>query len=260
MTVDQAKMQLLAWCQSQLGTRESGNNWNKYAEDPNMTKLLGWKAQNQPWCNIFCNAAFITVFGLTLGAAMIYQPVGSGSALCRASAQFFKDHNAFVKSPEPGDIIFFYSGGDINHQGIVTRVTGGTVSTVEGNSSDAVSARSYRIGDSNIAGYGRPNWSLVSNSPVNHAPAKPENSTIIQTAKESNRVSIMVPVLRMGDTGPAVCSMQSMLLANKLSLGSYGADGDFGSLTAAALRAFQSNNGLTVDGVCGKKTWEALYR
>lgn len=260
MTVDQAKMQLLAWCQSQLGTRESGNNWNKYAEDPNMTKLLGWKAQNQPWCNIFCNAGFITVFGLQLGAAMIYQPVGSGSALCRASAQFFRDHGAFVRSPEPGDIIFFYSGGDINHQGIVTRVTGGTVSTVEGNSSDAVSARNYRIGDSNIAGYGRPNWSLAANSPVSHPTVKPDTASSAQKADESNRVSVMVPVLRMGNIGPAVYAMQSMLLANKLSLGSYGADGDFGSLTAAALRAFQSNNGLTIDGICGKKTWEALFR
>ncbi len=36
-------------------------------------------------------------------------------------------------------------------------------------------------------------------------------------------------------------------------------DGGFGSQTDAALRAFQSAAGTTVDGVCGPKTWELLY-
>ena len=257
MTADQAKLQLLAWVQSQVGVRESGNNWNKYAEDPNMTKLLGWKAQNQPWCNIFCNAAFITVFGLETGAAMIYQPIGGGSAACRTSKQFFKDHGAFVSSPEPGDIVFFYSGGDINHQGIVTRVAGGTVSTVEGNSSDAVSARNYRVGDPSIAGYGRPNWALATSS----APVKP-SSTVQpagQAAGEQN-VTVKVPVLRMGSKGSAVAAMQGVIAMKKLSLGVYGVDGDFGMSTASALKIFQSRNGLAADGVCGQKTWEALLR
>ncbi len=256
MTVDQAKMKLLAWVQSQLGTRESGNNWNKYAEDPDMTKLLGWYAQNQPWCNIFCNAAFISVFGLEIGSAMIYQTIGSGSALCRASAQFFKDHGAFTNSPEPGDIVFFYSGGDINHQGIVMRVSGGTVSTIEGNSSDAVSSRNYRSGDPSIAGYGRPNWSLAGNSTViTSSPTKPASKSSAE-----QYVTIKVPVLRIGAKSSAVASMQSMLKINKLSLGPSGVDGDFGPSTASALKTFQSRNGLTSDGICGQKTWEALYK
>ena len=257
MTVDQAKMKLLAWVQSQLGTRESGNNWNKYAEDPNMTKLLGWYAQNQPWCNIFCNAAFISVFGLEIGSAMIYQTIGSGSALCRASAQFFKDHGAFTNSPEPGDIVFFYSGGDINHQGIVMRVSGGTVSTIEGNSSDAVSSRNYRSGDSSIAGYGRPKWSLAESASVYASITKPQANVKPQSEQY---VTIKVPVLKLGAKGNAVASLQGMLIANKILVGSPGADGDFGPLTASALKTFQSRNGLTADGICGQKTWEALYK
>ena len=31
-------------------------------------------------------------------------------------------------------------------------------------------------------------------------------------------------------------------------------DGDFGTITYGALLAFQADNGLTVDGVCGAKT------
>jgi peptidoglycan hydrolase-like protein with peptidoglycan-binding domain len=36
------------------------------------------------------------------------------------------------------------------------------------------------------------------------------------------------------------------------------ADGWFGNGTDAAVRAFQRDNGLTVDGVCGRLTWSAL--
>ena len=35
-------------------------------------------------------------------------------------------------------------------------------------------------------------------------------------------------------------------------------DGDFGPLTAAAVRAFQTSHGLTVDGIVGDQTWTAL--
>lgn len=36
------------------------------------------------------------------------------------------------------------------------------VTTIEGNTSDMVARRTYRRGDSSIAGYGRPNWVVVS--------------------------------------------------------------------------------------------------
>jgi len=41
-------------------------------------------------------------------------------------------------------------------------------------------------------------------------------------------------------------------------LGSYGVDGDFGSATEAAVKSFQSDHGLTVDGIVGKNTWAEL--
>ena len=36
------------------------------------------------------------------------------------------------------------------------------------------------------------------------------------------------------------------------------ADADFGPLTKEAVRDFQGPAGLTVDGICGPKTWAAL--
>lgn len=275
MTIEQAKRKLLIWFNAQIGVEEGENNWNVYADDPNMTKLLGWNAQNQPWCNIFVNAGFISVFGLSTGAAMIYQKVGSGSALCRTSQQFFIDNGAFFKTPEVCDVIFFYSGGAVNHQGIVVKVDGGTVETIEGNSSDRVARRSYHIGDNKISGYGRPNWSLVVRDGgivpstygqtlnIPSTEIKGEN-VVVSSVKEqstvSSTVSISLPVIRKNMTGAAVAMMQGALKYHKYPLGTYGVDGDYGAITERALKLFQSGNGLSADGVCGQKTWEALLK
>ena len=66
------------------------------------------------------------------------------------------------------------------------------------------------------------------------------------------------PTLRKGDSGTYVTLMQTMLIQRGYSCGASGADGKFGNGTLAALRVFQRDNGLTVDGVCGPKTWAAL--
>ena len=41
-------------------------------------------------------------------------------------------------------------------------------------------------------------------------------------------------------------------------LGSWGVDGDFGKDTEAAVRKFQRDHGLTVDGIVGSQTQDAL--
>lgn len=64
-------------------------------------------------------------------------------------------------------------------------------------------------------------------------------------------------VLRLGSTGEAVRSLQTALR----SLGYYSgeADGDFGESTQAAVRLFQTYNGISADGIAGARTFEALY-
>lgn len=62
--------------------------------------------------------------------------------------------------------------------------------------------------------------------------------------------------LRKGDSGLTVKWLQELLLAAGHDLGK--ADGVFGSKTKAAVEDFQRANGLTVDGIAGKKTIAAL--
>ena len=65
-------------------------------------------------------------------------------------------------------------------------------------------------------------------------------------------------ILRKGSTGPEVKSLQKKLLQIGYYLGSYGADGDYGDATVTAVRKFQKDNSLAVDGEAGPNTLAAV--
>ena len=52
---------------------------------------------------------------------------------------------------------------------------------------------------------------------------------------------------------------QPKLIDLRYSCGSCGADSIFGRGTYNAICAFQKDNGLSVDGIVGPKTWEKLF-
>ena len=66
------------------------------------------------------------------------------------------------------------------------------------------------------------------------------------------------PTLRRGSSGEYVTLLQTKLIQRGYDLAPYGADGKFGPKTEAAVKAFQRDNGLTADGICGRNTWAAL--
>ena len=257
MTRSQAIYKLISWAISQIGYHETGDNITTYADNPDLIKLLGWHPQKQPWCDFWTDVAFIVCFGLDAASRMTYQPIGRGSAACRYSAQFFKDHNAFFRTPEAGDVIFFYDkSGQINHQGLVEKVSGGIVYTIEGNKSDQVGRGAYAIGASNVAGFGRPDWSAV----VTEQEDDPGEIVVVDPDPQTPDTPANLPTIRKGDKGEAVRVMQVILIAKGYSCGPDGADGDYGNNTYKALTNFQAARGLDPDGICGPKTHAELWR
>ena len=82
--------------------------------------------------------------------AMTFQPKKGAGAGCTYSMSYYKKAGHFFKDPQPGDQIFFTNDGGASsyHTGVVPN--GG-----------AVRNKSYNLRYSQIAGYGRPDWSLV---------------------------------------------------------------------------------------------------
>ena len=257
MTITEAKAKLIAWCNAQVGYTEGANNYNKYA--PKWAQAGGWNAQNQPWCDIFVDCGFIECFGIDLASRLTYQPKGGFSALCSASADFYRRNGAYYSSPEVGDQIFFNVSGGINHTGIVVKVTNATVEAVEGNSSDAVRKNVYALGSAYINGYGRPNWGVfVGGDPQENEPPEEDEDQQTEPEPKPAKPTVDLPTVKQGDTGELVRAAQFLLNGRKCSVGIWGADGDFGPATLAAVKAFQRRNDLEVDGIIGPETWAAL--
>ena len=136
------------------------NNFTKYARD------LYPALQGQPWCDMFVDWCFVKALG-EIGTRKL---LGGFSAYTPTSAKHFKDKGLWKQSPQPGDQIFFKNTARIYHTGIVERVASDRVYTIEGNTSSTaevvangggVWAKSYPLSHQAIAGYGRPDWSLV---------------------------------------------------------------------------------------------------
>lgn len=258
LTAEAAKNKLCLWAESQLGYHEGDGNNNKYADTPGLAEMYGWNPQNQPWCDVFVDAGFIECFGVENACKMTYQRMGEGSALCRQSAQYYMDNGAFVQTPEIGDQVFFNVNGAINHTGIVVRVDGGSVHTVEGNSSDMVAERVYSVSDFKIAGYGRPDWSVVEGKDID----VPTNDHVADAGKkedEPRSYALRLPYLSRGSFGELVAAVQTLLILEGYPCGPDGADGDFGQNTENAVRKFQEQLGLTADGIVGPETGAALF-
>jgi murein L,D-transpeptidase YcbB/YkuD len=64
------------------------------------------------------------------------------------------------------------------------------------------------------------------------------------------------PVLKRGDSGPDVVTLQQKLAAAGFNPGT--ADGNFGAATQTAVMNFQRSKNLPADGVVGPSTWAAL--
>lgn len=152
---------------SEVGYKEkkSGDTRYLYTKDENAgsanyTKYGYEMHQLQPsnmdypaaWCMAFQSWAFVELCGLDEAKRRLCGDIDDYTV---TAAGRFIDAERWFQTPEIGDLVFFGVPG-INHVGMVYEIRNGMIYTVEGNSSDRVSIRSYRLGNTNIAGYGRP--------------------------------------------------------------------------------------------------------
>lgn len=260
MTAEQAIQKVLDLARSEIGYHEKASssqlddksansgagNWTKYARDLDSTGIFYNGGKNgYAWCDVFVDWLFYKCFGVNTAMQMLCQPQKSAGAGCLYSAQYYKSAGRWVSDPQPGDQIFFtYAAGEVSHTGIVESVGSGQVVTIEGNTSDQVARRTYALGNGNIYGYGRPKWELASGS----------------SSGGSSGGSSSARILKIGCKGDDVKELQENLIKLGYSVGTWGADGDFGNSTNMAVRKFQQDHKLLMDGEAGPDTLNAIQK
>ncbi len=230
-------------------------NWTKYARDLSAAGYYNGNKNGYAWCDVFVDWCFFKAFGAE--GQRIQCQTGDLGAGCVYSAQYYRQQGRFDGKPKLGDQVFFYSGGAINHTGIVVGVADGSITVVEGNSSDMVQKLTYNRNDSRIAGYGHPKFDDTAAS---------NDSVPDPSAPSLQMATVQLPLLKRGDTGTAVMNAQALLIyhgyncGGQIIAGREEPDGEFGPATENAVKDIQRPGGLDADGVIGAETWAALLK
>ena len=170
---------LLSVASAEVGYLEKKNGSSLYSKtanagSANYTKYGYEMHKLQPsnmdypaaWCDAFVDWCFVQAFGVDIARVLLH----GFDDYTILSAQYFKNNKQWYTSPKVGDQIFFKNSSGICHTGLVYKVDSAYVYTIEGNTSSAsgvvanggaVAKKKYSLGYSRIAGYGRPNYSLV---------------------------------------------------------------------------------------------------
>lgn len=236
-------------------TANSGNkNFTKYGRDLFNAGFFNGNKNGADWCAQFPTWCVWKLTGKNKKKTEYILCVGGDlSAGCGFALKYYKAAGRFDKTPKVGDQIFFkYNLNDTSytadHTGIVVRVTDSLIETIEGNSGNEVKRKVYQLNDKTIIGYGHPRYD-----------AEPKKAI----AKEAKTVNIELPVLRRGNSGNAVKTLQRLLrqleYVNSDGKTYITVDGSFGSNTEAAVKRYQRNRGAkNPDGIVGAWTWNKL--
>lgn len=230
-----------------IAAKEIGNT--EYPPGTNNVKYNTWyyghevrdgypnKSSTYPWC-----VAFVEWVLRNTG---LLKRTASSTDLYES----FKAKNAIVKTPQPGDIVFFYfskkkrPGVIAEHVGIVESVSAdGSIVSIEGNTSVSGSQDNggmvcRKKHKSQIVGYGRPSYSDAA-------------VTIPVNSKH--------PTLKVGSKGPEVLYLHSLLKGKGYGVNT--SDSEFRQLTKQCVMHVQASNALEIDGICGPLTWAVLEK
>lgn len=182
--------------------------------------------------------------------------------MTQAEYQEWLNKNPGAATPQPdaakGYIVTTRDGVNIrataNGSSILTRVKKGTVLPYYTENIKAGSYTWYLIRLSNgTEGYIRSDMVSKSNNNGGTLPT----ATPAPTGSPATKPSATYTTLRLGSTGDAVTRLVQELINQGYYTGSV--TNVYTSAVRAAVRAFQSAKGLTVDGIAGKQTQHALF-
>lgn len=177
MTIDQAIDALIATAEAEIGYHEKASGDLKYLYDKtansgsaNYTKYNYEMHKIQPsnmdypgaWCDCFCDWCFMTTFGINIAKKVL---CGGFDDYTPNSSAKYKNAGRWSSVPKRGDQAFFKNSQRICHTGLVYKVEGKKVYTIEGNAGNEVRKKSYTLGDNYIAGFGHPLYSAASDAP-----------------------------------------------------------------------------------------------
>lgn len=138
--------QIAALASAELGVAEQPPGSNDAPRIAEYRTATAGAAAGQPWCAYFTSWVAAKA-GVPIG------PDGQGLGYVPTVKQWAEQTGRYIPagtgSPQVGDLVVFDRGGDgvLDHIGVVTGASpDGSIQTVEGNSSNAVSARSYGPG------------------------------------------------------------------------------------------------------------------
>lgn len=134
-------------------------NWTKYARDLHSAGYYQAAKNGYAWCDMWVDWCFWQLAGKdkTKGEYLECQ-TGLYGAGCEWSSDCYRRAGRFDKNPKVGDQIFFGKTDAEEHTGIVEKIEGGKVHTIEGNASNMVKRCSYSLTSSYIVGYGHPRF------------------------------------------------------------------------------------------------------
>lgn len=213
----------------QVGYKEGRNNSNKFG--------AAYGMNNVSWCQIF-------IWWCFKQAGMDWYKTASCTACYKHYASRAVSRDALRK----GDVVYFDwdHSGDCDHVGIVESVGSSRITTIEGNTSSG-NAGSQSNGDGVYRRYRTRSQIAKAIRPAYEA-----------ETSGGGTCNVTVQEVKNGSKGGSVYVLQAFLKAKGYYTGKV--DGEAGSLTEKAIKAFQKAMGLSQDGIAGTNTWKAVFK
>lgn len=227
-------------------------NYTKYGRDMHAIQPSNMDYP-AAWCDCFVDWCMMRAFGAETARKVL---CGDFDDYTVISAAHYQKAGRWTNTAAVGYQVFFRNSSGICHTGLVWKVAGGTVYTIEGNASDAVRRKEYPIVCSSIAGYGMPRYDLAANAAGSSGSAA-ANQYIVGSG------TVNVKHFLVGAVDPQVKTIQRLLNALGFKDESGQAllvDGDLGTKTSYAIASFQKAAGMKPDnpGTVATLTWEKL--